>query len=310
MNPNKDLKFKDINIVLADSDLTYRRAIFNMLRNIGLRNIQQVATIEEIRASVFDPAPDLLISEAELSDGDFTEFIFALRNGKIGNNPFMAILTLTAEPSKDLVSRVLNSGSDDLLTKPMSASQLKDRITNLVNQRKPFVVTSDYIGPTRRDSENRGDSIPLLEVPNTLREKAIGTLNNRKSTKEIEEAIKQINLQKLKQYGVQIVYLVEHILTAISAGENDEHTQQQIKQLNFVAHDTGRRLVGTDLDHITKLCQTLITVSERIKSSLKSPKEQDLELLPPLAAAIKAGFDIDSKGTADFAEQILSELSE
>lgn len=309
MSTKKDLNFKKIRVVLADSDHTYRHAIYNMLRNIGLREIRQAATLGEIRAVVADPEPDLLISEAELSDGDFYRFVHALRNGAIGNNPFMAILTLTAEPTKDLVNRVVDSGSDDLLTKPMSAAQLKSRITNLINQRKPFVVTSDYIGPTRRDSEHRDSSIPLVDVPNTLREKATGIAPDLKSQENIDATFRQINLQKLNRYAEQITYLVDRIITAVNSGENDEHTQQQIKRLDFVAHDTGRRLIGTDMDHITKLCQTLIKVTERIKSNLEAPKATDMELLPPLAAAILAGINIDSEGTADFAHQISSELS-
>ena len=41
---------------------------------------------------------------------------------------------------------------------------------------KPFVVTSDYIGPYhRRDvSRDGADGIPLIDVPNTLKTRAMG----------------------------------------------------------------------------------------------------------------------------------------
>ncbi|HER27580.1 MAG TPA: response regulator, partial [Rhodospirillales bacterium] len=142
----KEFLFKDINVVLADSDHSYRHTIFNMLRNIGLRKIRQAASLVEIRGVMGEPAADILICEAELSDGKFSDFVYEVRNGDFGNNPFIAMLTVTAEPTKELVRTVIDSGSDDLLTKPLSAAQIKDRITHLIEKRKPFVVTSDYIG--------------------------------------------------------------------------------------------------------------------------------------------------------------------
>ncbi len=311
MDPVKKLKFDEIDTVLADSDHTYRQTIFDILRNIGLRKIRQMATLEEIRASLTDPAPDLVISEAELSDGDFCRLVHDLRNGDIGNNPFMVILTLSAEPTKKMVRRVIDSGSDDLLTKPISSTQMKSRITNLIEQRKPFVVTSDYIGPSRRDdSKIRSGSVPLVEVPNTLMEKASGIQDDKNSLEKIATTVRQINLQKLKRYAVQISYLVEHIIAALDAGDDDDLSRRQIRRLNFIAHDTARRLLGTGLDHIAELCKSLIKVTERITSNTGQPRKQDIELLPPLAAAIKAGFDSDMEETADLAHQISSELAD
>jgi len=309
MDSQKNLKLQDINIVLADSDHTYRHTIFNMLRSVGLRQIQQVATLDEIRKTLVGPPPDLLISEADLSDGSFCDLVYDLRNGNVGNNPFLVILTLTAEPTKELVRRVIDSGSDDLLTKPMSAAQMKSRIVTLVEQRKPFVVTSDYIGPTRRENGSRGASIPLIKAPNTLREKATGVTADENSQETIEATIKLINRQRLKQYAEQIVYLVQAIVTDLGTGDDNKQTRQHLERLRVVAQDTGRRLIGTDMEHIIKLCAPLIAATERIEKNPETPNERDMELLPPLAAAIKAGFETDHEGTADFARQISSALS-
>ena len=309
MDSRKNLNLKNVNTVLADSDHTYRHTIYNMLRSVGLRQIKQVATLDEIKTTLIDPAPDLLISEAELSDGNFCDLVYDLRNSSIGNNPFLVILTLTAEPTKELVRKVIDSGSDDLLTKPMSATQLKNRIVTLIEQRKAFVVTSDYIGPTRRENGSRGDPVPLIKVPNSLRDKATGVVADKASQESIETTIRLINLQKLKQYTVQISYLANTIVAALHAGDDIELTRKHILRLGGIAQDTGSRLIGTDMEHISKLCDTLIAVTERVNANLEGPSEKDLELLPPLAAAIKTGFETDLKGTANFAQQISSALS-
>src|SRR3546814_1821103 len=62
-----------------------------------------------------------------------------------------------------------------LLVKPLSTRIILDRIETVALHRKPFVVTSDYIGPDRRKAVARRDSnVPLIEVPNPLREKMLG----------------------------------------------------------------------------------------------------------------------------------------
>ena len=127
--------------------------------------------------------------------------------------------------------------------------------------------------------------------------------------KKIEEMTRQINLLKLKQYAVQINYLVQQIIQAVADGNSDEQTHQHINRLDFVAHDTAHRLTDTDLGHISQLCDTLVTVTERIKTNLTSPNEKDIKLLPPLATAIAASFETDTDSAADFANLISSEVN-
>src|SRR3546814_18089900 len=62
-----------------------------------------------------------------------------------------------------------------LLVKPLSTRIILDRIETVALHRKPFVVTSDYIGPDRRTAVARRDSnVPLIEVPHPPREKMPG----------------------------------------------------------------------------------------------------------------------------------------
>ncbi len=299
-----DLKFNNVEVLLIDPDHGYRQTMFSMMHNVGIRNIKQGATMAEIRRAFTASEPDLLISETNLPDGDFCSFVYGLRHHSVGNNPFLPILALTNEPTGELVRKVVDSGSDDLLTKPLSAMQIKERVTSLVESRKPFVVTSDYIGPTRRNLKSREESmVPLLDVPNILREKATGKKAESGIQASVDEAILEINLQKLERYAHQIVYLVDHIVPALLKGDMDEQISQHITRLDYVANDTSRRLVGTKYDHISELCQTLINVTTKIKNTNQKQSDKDLRLLQHLAAAIKASFET---GTAEMAREIVS----
>ncbi len=301
------VNFDKVEVLLIDPDSIYRQALFSMLRGMNIRNIRQGASMLEIKKAFLVSKPDLLISDAKLPDGNFCNFVDGLRHNNIGGNPFMPVLALTADPTGDLVKQVIDSGSDDLLTKPLSATQLSERIYGLVEARKPFVVTSDYIGPTRRKGNDRKSTIPLLEVPNTLREKATGKKPDLELQEAIDAAIAQVNLQKLERYGVQIVYLADRIVPALLMGQIDEKTRDYIVRLNYVAGDTSRRMKGTKYDHISDLCQTLIKVAKDIHTAGDDPSMRDIKLLKPLSSAIQGGFET---GAAATAREIVASLND
>ena len=71
----------------------------------------------------------------------------------------------------------MDSGADVLVAAPVSPALILDRIDSLVNNRKPFVVTSEYNGPGRRFLNDRESEIELINVPKSLREKALGQFN-------------------------------------------------------------------------------------------------------------------------------------
>ena len=79
------------------------------------------------------------------------DIVRRVRHRAVGNDPFMVILLTTWDLNADAVRAVLNSGADDLLARPYTIGQLQQRLTAAVSGRKPFVVTADYVGPSRRN---------------------------------------------------------------------------------------------------------------------------------------------------------------
>ena len=175
-----------------------------------------------------------------------------------------------------------------------------DRIKLLIKSRKPFVVTTDYVGPDRRKPSDREDTLPRVEVPNPLRAKATGTKDIVLDQKAMADAIAAINLHKLERHAVQICVLTELIVPAYQSGALDQSVNDNLDRLRYVAEDTGRRLSGTKYAHIAELCDSLISVVETIAAGDSATPERDLLLLPNLAKAIAKTFDVkeDTKAIA------------
>ena len=97
-------------------------------------------------------------------------------------------IAISWDPTAKLVDQFAGSGADYLVAAPFSPKQIIDRIRAIVHHRTPFVVTSDYIGPDRRDG-GRGTELPLIDVPNSLRAKVLGEYNFRLMSQAIEEKL-------------------------------------------------------------------------------------------------------------------------
>lgn len=307
----KQLHFEQVDLVVIDPSQSIRQTLSEVLRHQGFRKITLGSTLADLNTKMSISTPDLVISDDHLPDGDLCELIQNLRHHVVGNNPFVSIIATTWAPSKDTVQRLVQTGVDDLIIKPLSTNTLLQRIIGQIQHRKPFVVTSAYIGPDRRDEEDRPSDIELLEVPNTLKEKAssIRPIDPANVQDEIDAYLKIVNIQKLDRHADQVQTLVERILDTLARDEGEGEAKTLFEQLLFVAEDTARRMIGTPYAHVSELCNSLITVTRNILANAGAPTPKDLQLLTPLAQAIRKGFDERNEEVVQTVHKISASIS-
>lgn len=312
---DEKMALERIDVLLIDPDRNARSTIRNILIDNGFRNVTMGAGMADIEHKFTVGMPDLLIADIKIEDGDFTDFVYKLRHHELGANPFLPIIATAWSPTNDDVRGVIQSGADDIVAKPLSAGQLLNRIQMLIKGRKPFVVTSNYIGPDRRKAgeEDRadGEHVDPIKVPNVLRAKAMGDKRLDHSTiqRQIDDFIDEVNVQKMDRHANQALWLVERIGPGLAFGGPDEPTQRALERLLYVSEDIGRRMVGTPYEHVSELCQSLIDVTKRILAAGEFPSPKDVDLLKPLASAIQRGFD-DSENTAATAHEIFESIDQ
>ena len=302
----ENLDFGNVGLVLGDPSRMIRQGLKGALFTHGFREIIDSDKLSVIREAVQDNKVDLLICDAMLPDGDTCRLTHDIRHNKIGNNPFIVIITLIDEPDRELVMRIINSGSDDVVLKPVSASALIDRVKNLATNRKRFVVTSDYIGPNRRDDNSRGgEEIPEIDVPNPVRIKAGRMASGDTMQKAIDAVARVINEKKIERHAYQINHLVDRILPRYEEGAWDGTVIDELDALLVASQDISRRMKGTPYAHVSDLCQSMATVTEAVRAKPRHPDTKDLKLMPELSRAIKRAFD-----PADSAAAVARDISE
>lgn len=297
---DEKLTLDEVEVLLIEPDKAVRSTIRNILVDNGFRKVAVGDGMKDIEPHFKISTPDLLISDTSLPDGNFQKFVHNLRHHELGSNPFMPVIATVWSPTAQDIRGAVQSGVDIIVTKPLSAGQLLQRIKQLIKARKQFVVTSNYIGPNRRKAgeERGGFKIDPFDVPNTLKAKALGDHNTDvdELQSEIDTCTKMVNLQKLDRHGQQAMFLAKRIAPGLAFYGPDEATLNALNRLLYVAEDIYRRMSDTPYARVHELCQTLIDVTVRILKAGDFPEQKDVKLLIPLIQAINLGFSKSALG--------------
>jgi DNA-binding response OmpR family regulator len=246
-----------------------RSVVKDTLFNIGFRAIRFGSTRKDMVAALGGGPLDLLIIGSQFPDFEILDMVREIRAGNIGSNPFLTIMTISIDSAEELVTKVIDSGTDDIIIYPFSDQFILNRFNILIDDRKPFVVTSDYIGPDRRKKsrKQKGPSLPLLDVPNALKERVHNSYFIAPFQQEILKARREINKQRIERHCLQVPWLLERILPEISVPanlKNNEKVKDWLNRLREVCEEVQFLVVGTPFEHIGGLCGEIDKVAKRI----------------------------------------------
>jgi CheY-like chemotaxis protein len=208
--------FEAAELLIYDPVAANRNATRASLHSLGFRKVEAVPTLEALSSRVGSKPPDLLLAEVSGGEQGICSLIQSVRRGDLGDNPFIVVLATTWRRDGSIISQAVNSGADDLVARPISTNVLGERIRLLVERRKDFVVTSDYIGPDRRRSARPGGA-QCMEVPNPLKLRALDAVTDDEIARLMAEYVtagkEALSLEKLRRDAVQLCLqwrLLEH----------------------------------------------------------------------------------------------------
>ena len=271
-----------VKIVLADRDSYMRQGLRNALVSEEYRDVRTIGRISVLRETIEAFPLDLVIVDAEMPGGDPVELISDIRKGKLGKNPFLPVILVTAQPDPAVVDKAARSGADFVLVKPFSPAQLFKRIERLVSERKPFVATGEYIGPDRRNSDQNG-AVRQYAVPNTLKEKLEGkSVDPDVLAKSVAHVVSQMNSGRVEQAALQLASSVEKVCVAVADRIDRIEFERRVALMLRTAKSTRATATGS----IATLCTSLISIAEAIYEAPAGINAKEIELLRPLSQSI------------------------
>lgn len=297
-----------VEIYLGEEELEIRRLLRSALRDLDLDIFHDYASCGPLRDAVREGDPDLIIVDSDLDGGDAADLVEAIRHQTLGTNPFVPVIVTMWESTAERVRRLIDSGADVLLIKPVSISTIQNHVNLIVNSRKPFIVTSSYIGPDRRKDPEHTSAAPLIEVPNTLKAKLSGeSVDSGAFRQLIAECTAQINEERLRRNAFELSFLVEMTLSGFDSRVSDANLKSNIERIHHVAADTATRIQGSAFEQCIDLCDSLVRVVTMLVENGARPARRDLQFLKPLTDAILTGFN-PGRDPASIAREIVDSI--
>jgi CheY-like chemotaxis protein len=276
-------------VIVATADSDVRRDVETALKDLDAASTRFCSTLQEATVALAEIDPDLLLIGEAFPDGEGSDLIVSLRHGGIGSNPFLPVVGLSLNPTAGSGRRLVVCGADMVTRLPPEAKRLRQEINALAEARRPFVVTSDYVGPDRRAGSDRQSAIPLLEVPNTLKVKAEGKEGSDLSA-AIDAMMEEVNRQKLIRHGVQIAFLVDHAGPDLLIGDMSETAISCLEVLAELAEDVARRIENSDRAPLVGPFRQLAEMAVAMAERNSPPPTKETDRLIAMARALTAGL--------------------
>jgi DNA-binding response OmpR family regulator len=255
--PNQ-LSFESAEAMIFDPIAANRTTTRTALSMLGFRQVVATSVFSELGQLINGRALDLLVADVTHEPVKTCSFVRAIREGKSGANPFMHIVLMAWKLEGDIVKGALNCGADDLVARPFSVEFLGARIRTHAEARKPFVVTSDYIGPDRRRAGSQRSSANLFTVPNTLYTKARDPNAATRTTAtldEIKSASLVIDAERARRDAFQISFLIHFLREALGSMAPIE---DDLGRLENATKDLIARVTGTENESVTQTTAPLL----------------------------------------------------
>ena len=280
----------DVLILFGETNQQVKSGLRHALRQQGYVKIKDVLNESDLRAGFFGELPDIAIIDYSLS-GDIVGAVRELRQGRVGINPYVPMILTSWTAEADIIRKLLNSGADEILLKPLAPNALFERINSLVTRRKPYLTAGDYVGPDRRGgrADPNAPDVNLIHPPNTLKAKIEGhPLSREELLGQIQAAQVGMAEQRISRDVARIANLSKAIQEALEQGRRDQKLFSELDQLVFLGRDLKAQLADTQFAQVLPILDSLQKAATELRDGLPNLEAKKVHLLPPLSEAISA----------------------
>jgi response regulator RpfG family c-di-GMP phosphodiesterase len=304
----KSSDFNQVRVVLVENNQALRGDLRAALIAKGVRDIIACKSLKSFLDVAKQECLDLVVCESEALGAEFTDALQRIRrNDMEGGNPFVVVIATVHDASLNRVQAVLNGGVDDLLLKPVRVNRVVDRIDHLVRERKPFVVTNNYVGPTRRANiRSQRDDKTYLRVPNTLRSKVVDKVTQDRVRQMIERTVLDLKAKVILHPIARIDRLIQRVLAYGDGPARGDELRRDCIELTNASVEMHRQYAGSAFSHIADLAMALANLARRIADQGGAGLTQvELDLLANLGEVIRRSVAAETR-SADVGHDVVA----
>jgi DNA-binding response OmpR family regulator len=145
---NSKINLTSASVLAVDRSAQGLTMLDEVLRGFGVGARHLCASANEARKAFEANTVDLVVVDVGAEEG--AHFLSWARRSGIAPNNVAPVIATMGHVSKSDLERVRDCGANFVLTKPLKADVLLQRIQWIARENRPFVETPSYVGPDRR----------------------------------------------------------------------------------------------------------------------------------------------------------------
>lgn len=139
-----------LTILVVDDSANMRKLLRAMLSTLQVGPTAEVATVVDALQTLQKFPIDLVITDLEMDQVSGLDLVRMIRSNEDSTKQMVPIIMLTGHTDLHLVEKARDVGIDEFVAKPISSETLYDRIIEISDNLRPFVISKTYAGPDRR----------------------------------------------------------------------------------------------------------------------------------------------------------------
>ena len=150
MHDNDKLDLERISVMIVDDNAQSVDILAQVMTGFGARNITRCSGVKEAKDILKSRRIDFILTDAEMPGEDGYELLRWLRREAKEPNRFTPAILVTGHTRTSQVKRARDCGAHLVVSKPIQANVLLERIFWVARDERMFVDCEAYAGPDRR----------------------------------------------------------------------------------------------------------------------------------------------------------------
>jgi len=140
---------ENIKVLVVDGHEQIRTMIRDVLRKFNIRDVLEATTVDTGYRLICEADPDVIFVDWT-PEFDGIGLLKKVRSDPESPNPFASIIVMTGYSEAHHVISARDAGMNSYLTKPVSALTIYRHIVTLIENKRSFIKSQEFIGPDRR----------------------------------------------------------------------------------------------------------------------------------------------------------------
>lgn len=148
--PGMKINLESSTVLVVDENQMSLEILTSVFYGFGAKERLRTQDLEEAKRLIMGQPVDMLVLDAGFPDGAAFQFMHWLRHEAPEPICFVPTVIVTGHSTRSVVKRARDCGAHFVVSKPITAGVLLNRLAWIAHEKRPFVKHEIYSGPDRR----------------------------------------------------------------------------------------------------------------------------------------------------------------